>query len=240
MSGVLEGDDFGTIEYYRTNVAEDAATYEGVLTARVTRTNGNYADPVIVPGTFTITPAAVVPTPGTDTPTDDGTTPGDGGTPAPLPTPTPAPATPATPAPATPTPAAATPTPAAATPAPVETIEDEATPLAANPGTTPQAQDAPVTASIEDEPTPLAAGPEEELHSCWVHYVIFLGIVLTIIYGFAAVTRRVLFSRKLEEWEDDLTSGSTPASGTASRSGAKGGAPAYREYEPAIAMSAAE
>lgn len=241
VSGVLEGDDFGTVEYYRTNAAEDAATYEGVLTARVTRTNGNYADPVIVPGTFTITPAPVVPTPtpGTDTPADGGTTPGDGGTPAPLPTPTPAPATPATPAPATPTPAAATPTPAAATPAPVETIEDEATPLAANPGTTtPQAQDAPVTASIEDEPTPLAAGPEEELHSCWVHYVIFLGIVLTIIYGFAAVTRRVLFSRKLEEWEDDLTSGGTPASGTASRSGAKGDAPAYREYEPAIAMSA--
>ncbi len=240
VSGVLEGDDFGTVEYYRTNAAEDAATYEGVLTARVVRTNGNYADPVIVPGTFTITPAPVVPTPtpGTDTPADGGTTPGDGGTPAPLPTPTPVPATPATPAPATPTPAAATPTPAAATPAPVETIQDEATPLAANPGTTPQAQDAPVTASIEDEPTPLAAGSEEELHSCWVHYVIFLGIVLTIIYGFAAVTRRVLFSRKLEEWEDDLTSGSTPASGTASRSGAKGDAPAYREYEPAIAMSA--
>lgn len=53
--------------------------------------------------------------------------------------------------------------------------------------------------TIADEATPLAAGDA----NCWVHYYIYIGIFLTLVYGAGVVTRRALFGRKLKDFEDD-------------------------------------
>ena len=57
VTGLADGDSLGTITYSRTNDDEDAGTYEGVITAEAAG-NSNYTVNV-VPGDFTIDPAAV-------------------------------------------------------------------------------------------------------------------------------------------------------------------------------------
>ena len=127
-------------------------------------------------------------------------------TPDPDPTPTPTPDTPDTPTPL-PTPDAPTPVP---TPAPgddgatptdgltattgddaeeaTETIEDDATPrMAPEP--------------IDDDATPLAAN---EHRDCWVHWLILLGILVTVVYYGGVGVRRVRFSSSLQSFEDDV------------------------------------
>ena len=138
---------------------------------------GNYAV-TYVPGTLTITAAPVVPGPTTPT----------------------TPPTPVTPAPAGPAPAAAAVVPAAAAvvPAAAETIADDVTPLAYA-----GADDA-VPEAIEDDATPMAAFDHPH---CWVHYWIFLGIFLTLVYAIGVIARRMNYVRKIDKFEDDLTGG---------------------------------
>ena len=124
----------------------------------------------------------------------------------PEPTPDPDPTT--TPTPDTPTPL---PTPDATTPVPTpvpgdggatptdgltattgddaeEAIDDEATPL-----TAPE--------PIDDDATPLAAN---EHRDCWVHWLMLLGILVTVVYYGGVGVRRVRFSSSLQSFEDDV------------------------------------
>ena len=120
-----------------------------------------------------------------------------------------APVTPPTPpAPTTPP---TTPTTPTTTPAgPVEAIAE--------------ALQAPVEAIIGEPETPLADIGDNETplanHPwCWVHWYIILGILITALYAACVATRRGLFSRKLKQYEDDLTGGGDPAPGAPSGSG---------------------
>ena len=126
------------------------------------------------------------------------------------------PATPPTPAtPATPP----TPTPGTVPPdalsilAPIaEVLEDAVTPLAG-----PQEQ------AIEDDGTPLAG---YDRVNCWVHYYLILGIIVTVLYGAGVLVRRISFTRKLKDFEDDVLgiedeSAAVPA--CAARGGRQGG-----------------
>ncbi len=103
-------------------------------------------------------------------------------TPVTPPTPTPTPVTPVTPAPAPATPA---------TPATVATIDDNPTPMAEN------AQDV-----IEDDAVPMGAFDEPE---CWVHILMIIGIILTMVYGVAVVARRLGYKREIDKMDKDLT-----------------------------------
>ncbi len=120
----------------------------------------------------------------TPTPGGDGGTTGGAGT------------TPTTPdttvIPDTPTPLAAAPAPAAAAPA-AETIADDANPLAAAPG----------EETIDDEGNPLASF---ELESrCWVHWLMILGIIVTVFYGLGVVINRRKDIQAMDEIEAELT-----------------------------------
>ena len=124
-------------------------------------------------------------------------------TPDPDPTPTPTPDTPDTPTPL-PTPDAPTPVPTpvlgggGATPTDgltattgdeaEEAIDDEATPL-----TAPE--------PIDDDATPLASGAHRD---CWVHWLMLLGILVTVVYYGGVGVRRVRFSSSLQSFEDDV------------------------------------
>lgn len=212
VSGLVNGESADLINYTMTREAgEDAGTYAVVPTGAAIQ--GNY-EVTYVPGTLTISAAPVVPPVPTDptTPTDPTVpvTPPTGPTvpttpaPAPTPAPTPAPAAPAPAAPAAagPAPAAAAVVPAAAAvvPAAAEVIADNPTPLA-------DAGDldtAPVAEVIADDETPMAAFDHPQ---CWVHYWIFLGILLTLAYAIGVIARRMNYVRKINKFEDDLTGG---------------------------------
>ena len=147
------------------------------VTATGAALQGNYAVRYI-PGAFTITPVPVPPAPVTPV------------------TPTPAPAGPAAPAAAAPAPVAAAVVPAAAAAVPAaETILEDLTPLAETPGT-PEV--------IADDETPMAAFDHPH---CWVHYWIFLGIFLTLVYAAVVIARRMNYVRKIDKYEDNLTGG---------------------------------
>ena len=121
-------------------------------------------------------------------------------TPDPDPTPTPTPDTPTPlPTPGTPTPVP-TPVPGGGGTTPTdgltattgddaeEAIDDEATPL-----TAPE--------PIDDDATPLAAN---EHRDCWVHWLMLLGILVTVVYYGGVGVRRVRFSSSLQSFEDDV------------------------------------
>uniref|UniRef100_UPI00273894AC MBG domain-containing protein n=1 Tax=Adlercreutzia sp. ZJ141 TaxID=2709406 RepID=UPI00273894AC len=98
-------------------------------------------------------------------------------------------------------------------------IGDDATPLAQS--------------GIEDAATPLAAA---EHVSCWVHFYIILGIIVTALFSVCVAIRRALFSRRLKKYEDNLTGGDDPAPETSSHVG--GGAdPLFRKGVPAMAAA---
>lgn len=147
-------------------------------------------EPVVPPTPPTPpTPVVPVPTPVVPTPTPTPATPA-GTAPA-------APATPAAPASATPAPAA---TPAATPAAPATTtIDDDATPQAAAPTADRQANDA--GEAINDEATPMGAFDEPH---CWVHWVMLLGIVLTIVYGIVVVRRRLSMTDDVDDMENQI------------------------------------
>ena len=148
--------------------------------------NGNYRVAVLN-GTFTITAAPVtLPTPPT---------------PPTSPTPTPLP-TPGTVPPDSPIAPVVTPIVDALQGAAEAVIGDNETPLAE-----------PRETEIGDNDTPLAS---HDHASCWVHWYIILGIIVTALYGACVALRRGLFSRKLKKYEDGLTGGGDPAPGAPS------------------------
>ena len=69
-----------------------------------------------------------------------------------------------------------------------ETIEDDATPR-----TAPE--------PIDDDGTPLASGAHRD---CWVHWLMLLGILVTVVYYGGVGVRRVRFSSSLQSFEDDV------------------------------------
>lgn len=148
--------------------------------------NGNYRVTVLN-GTFTITAAPVTP------PTPP--------TPPTSPTPTPLP-TPGTVPPDSPIAPVVTPIVDALQGAAEAVIGDNETPLAE-----------PRETEIGDNDTPLAS---HDHASCWVHWYIILGIIVTALYGACVALRRGLFSRKLKKYEDGLTGGGDPAPGAPS------------------------
>lgn len=109
--------------------------------------------------------------------------------------------------------------PAPVTPAVPPTPTPGTTP-ATPPGTVPGGPLAPIIApvveALEDAVTPLA-GPQEETIgdnenplagydrvNCWVHYYLILGIIVTVLYGAGVLVRRINFTRKLKDFEDDV------------------------------------
>lgn len=148
--------------------------------------NGNY-EVTVLNGTFTITAAPVTP------PTPP--------TPPTSPTPTPLP-TPGTVPPDSPIAPVVTPIVDALQGAAEAVIGDNDTPLAE-----------PRETEIGDNDTPLAS---HDHASCWVHWYIILGIIVTALYGACVALRRGLFSRKLKKYEDGLTGGGDPAPGAPS------------------------
>ena len=142
----------------------------------------------VVNGTFTITAPPVPPTP--PTPVE------------PTPTPTPLP-DPGTVPPDSPLAPIVAPIVDALQSAAEAVIGDNETPLAQR------------EAEISDNQTPLA---NHDHASCWVHFYIILGIIVTAIYSACVALRRGLFSRKLKQYEDNLTGGGNPAPGAPSNS----------------------
>ncbi len=62
--------------------------------------------------------------------------------------------------------------------------------------------------------------------NCWVHYYLILGIIVTVLYGAGVLVRRISFTRKLKDFEDDVLgiedeSAAVPA--CAARGGRQGG-----------------
>ncbi|MEF2593678.1 MAG: MBG domain-containing protein, partial [Eggerthellaceae bacterium] len=161
-----------------TEVGSIANDYEIVWNGTAKQSNYTVVSGTI--GTLTITAAPVPPTP--DTPTPDTPTP----TPLPTPDPTPTPGT-TTPVP-TPGPGDGDATPADPTDEAEATIDDEATPL-----TAPE--------PIDDDATPLASGAHRD---CWVHWLMLLGILVTVVYYGGVGVRRVRFSSSLQSFEDDV------------------------------------
>lgn len=70
-------------------------------------------------------------------------------------------------------------------------IPDEENPLAAQPGV-----------EIADDENPLAAFDTPQ---CWVHYLMIIGIILTVIYGAAVVARRLGYARKIDKIDKNMT-----------------------------------
>lgn len=110
--------------------------------------------------------------------------------PTPLTPATPTPGTPGTPAPTTP-PGTVPEGPLAPLIAPIaEVLEDAVTPLAG-----------PQEETIGDNENPLAGFDRV---NCWVHYYLILGIIVTVLYGAGVLVRRINFTRKLKDFEDDV------------------------------------
>lgn len=116
-----------------------------------------------------------------------------------------APVTPPTP-PTPPTSPTPTPLPTPGTVPPDSPIAPVVTPIV-------DALQGAAEAVIGDNGTPLAS---HDHASCWVHWYIILGIMVTALYGACVALRRGLFSRKLKKYEDGLTGGGDPAPGAPS------------------------
>lgn len=204
---LVADDDLGTIDFVRTFEGNEVGVYEGGLTASY-RQNDNYAVTVI-PGTFTIGPAeaggagSVNQYPFTTPGGDDGST--VTGTPA-AGTPLAQTSTRTATARVTTLSAArelleaARPASMADLAAPVyaDVIGDDGVPMVTRKG----------GETIEDDAT--ALGAFDEPH-CWVHWLMAFGILLTIAYAAAVVSRRLGYARRAARFDDDLTGGSVVA-----------------------------
>ncbi len=179
--GVLEGESMGWTGAFVRDAGEAAGTYNVAQGGFVLADNeaGNFLASnytlTVHPGTLTITAAPVPPGPGDPDPVTPVT-------PLPTPDPTPVP----TPTPGDPGATETTTTPA--TEEATETIEDDATPR-----TAPE--------PIDDDGTPLASGAHRD---CWVHWLMLLGILVTVVYYGGVGVRRVRFSSSLQSFEDDV------------------------------------
>ena len=158
----------------------------------------------VVPGTFTITAA---PGGGTDTPdnpgggggTDNpgggtgGTNPGGAGTGTGTGTGMGAGTNPA------PTPVTATADDDAA--ADDEAINDDENPLADDASADDESDDA---ESIDDDSNPLASGTGSTAETCWVHWAVIVGIIVTVAYFAVCAARTRRATDELASFEDDV------------------------------------
>lgn len=71
------------------------------------------------------------------------------------------------------------------------TIKDETSSLVSTEGT-----------EIVDDENPLAAFDAEQ---CWVHILMIMGIVCTVVYGGAVVARRLGHARKIDKFDNNIT-----------------------------------
>lgn len=166
-------------DYVRPNAGTDEAVgaYEDAIEAHWTE-NPDYSVSMI-PGTFTITAA---PAPAPVGPT--------------TPTPTPAPTVPPT---VTPAPAVA---PGVTAAVPVTAIADDAAPLAAPQALAADGAAEPAAeATIEDDETPLSAFDEPH---CWVHILMIIGIIMSLLYGLCVVLRRLAYAHEIKRLEEEL------------------------------------
>lgn len=165
----------------------------------------------VVPGTFTITAApggGDNPGGGTDTPDNPGggggtgtnpgggtggTNPGGTGTGAGTGTGTGAGTNPA------PTPVTATADDDAA--ADDEAINDDENPLADDASADDESDDA---ESIDDDSNPLASGAGSTAETCWVHWAVIVGIIVTVAYFAVCAARTRRATDELASFEDDV------------------------------------
>ena len=77
---------------------------------------------------------------------------------------------------------------AAATDDTTATIEDETVPLAAE-------------RTIDDNATPMSAGNGQD---CWIHWIMILGIIVTVVYAGVVIGRRSKFTGELKNYEDKI------------------------------------
>ena len=177
--GVLEGESMGWTGAFVRDAGEAAGTYNVAQGGFVLADNeaGNFlaSNYTLTVHPGTLTITAAPVPPGPDTPVTPVT-------PLPMPDPTPVP----TPTPGDPGATETTTTPA--TEEATETIEDDATPR-----TAPE--------PIDDDATPLASGAHRD---CWVHWLMLLGILVTVVYYGGVGVRRVRFSSSLQSFEDDV------------------------------------
>lgn len=184
---------------------DDTIAYRATYTATAKPVNPAPVDPTPVdPNPVDPTPVDPTPTPVDPTPTPDDPTPVD-------PTPGPVPGD------------EGTGTGAGTVTAPAgEAIADDATPLAAAPETAaPAAAAAPVATAAEtiaDDGNPLAAFPEGETiddegnplasfeltPQCWVHWLMLIGIVITLFYGIGVVVNRRKDIQTVDEFEAEV------------------------------------
>ena len=189
VAGLVEGETLDImVTGTRTAVGSSPNTVS--VTWNGTALEGNY-DTVIDRGTLTVTPAAITPDPTPDNPPTP-PIPGGGGD-----NPTPGPDTPGT------TPGTGddatddNATDEGEEEATEETIDDDATPMAS--GLT--------ESSIADDATPLASGADAAQHeNCWVHWVMILGIVLSVIYFAGVGVRRSRYTSDLHAYENQVLS----------------------------------
>lgn len=195
IRGLVNGEtvDF-VVTGSRTAVGSSTNTYD-LHWNNGTAKAGNYT---IVEhlGTLTVTPAPVTPDPTPDNPPTP-PIPGGGGD-----NPTPGPDTPGT------TPGGTTPgtgddatddnaTDEGEEEATEETIDDDATPMAS--GLT--------ESSIADDATPLASGTgtdADQHENCWVHWLMIVGIVLSVIYFAGVGIRRSRYTSDLHSYENQV------------------------------------
>lgn len=195
---LVQPSDLGAISFVRTNDTEEVGFYPEVLTANYLR-NTNY-DVQVVPGTFTIGPAGSTVVPPRNPLLPPRSSLGAG------------------------MPAGAT-TPADAIAGVVTTmvgsqraaavaeqfgavagiILDEDVPMAA--GVSFDSEEPTVTRVggevIEDDAT--ALGAFDEPH-CWVHWVMLIGVLLTVGYAAVVVANRLGYARRIDDFNNSLTS----------------------------------
>lgn len=195
---LVQPSDLGAISFVRTNDTEEVGFYPEVLTANYLR-NTNY-DVQVVPGTFTIGPAGSTVVPPRNPLLPPRSSLGAG------------------------MPAGAT-TPADAIAGVVTTmvgsqraaavaeqfgavagiILDEDVPMAANVSF--DNEEPTVTRVggevIEDDAT--ALGAFDEPH-CWVHWVMLIGVLLTVGYAAVVVANRLGYARRIDDFNNSLTS----------------------------------
>lgn len=185
VAGLVGGDQLEGVSYSRILKSERVGVYLDTITADY-RYNPNY-DVKVVPGTFTIGNALLVPS--LDGPSMTPTEPNDGAANGQV---------------------RMSPLEAAQAllnealvvagtadlPEPVyaEVIDDDETPMVSRVG----------AQTIEDDENPLGAFDEPH---CWVHWVMALGILLTLGYAGMVVANRLGYARRVRDLDDDLTSG---------------------------------
>lgn len=187
VAGLVEGDALKGLSYMRTVAGEMAGVYLNALTAEF-EYNPNY-NVTVVPGTFTIGDTTLIQNVGS-TSTPSGMNPGPRGGSIETVYRT----------------ASSVDALARvmadiddfAEPVYADVVFDDSVPMVTRTGET-----------IEDDATALGAFDEPK---CWAHWVMAMGLLLTIAYAVVVVARRLGYARKASELDDNLTGGHVAAS----------------------------